>query len=300
MPHVSTRDGVRLYYEEAGKGAPIVFVHELAGDHRTWEPQLRFFSRRYRCIAFNARGYPPSDVPRARTRYSQAIVADDVADVVRALKLGRAHLVGSAMGSNTVIHAGLRHPRRALTITAINAGIGSDAGKRAQFDRDIETQAQRFETLGLEEAFRDHRVGPSRIPFLNKDPRGFAAFSRASLELSALGYANTMRGILGKRPPLYTLEKKFRRLRVPLLLINGDEDDKCLEPGIFIKRVCPTAALAVVPWSGHLVNLEEPDFFNRLLLDFLTLVESGRWRPRDPRSAKLSVLANRGRAIGAS
>jgi len=294
MPYVSTRDGVRLYYEQAGKGTPVVFVHELAGDYRSWEPQMRFFSRRYRCVAFNARGYPPSDVPRARAKYSQQIVADDVADVIRGLKLRKAHLVGSAMGSNTVLHAGMRHPRRALSLTAINAGTGSDADKRTQFVRDIETQARRFERLGLQEAFRDHRVGPSRVQFQNKDPRGFAEFGDRSLELSALGYANTMRGVLGKRPQLYTLEQRLRRLRVPLLLVTGDEDDKCLEPGLFIKRVCPSAALAVVPWSGHVINLEEPDFFNRLLLDFLTLVDSGRWRGRDPRSLGLSVLSNRG------
>jgi pimeloyl-ACP methyl ester carboxylesterase len=294
MAYVTMRDGVRLYYEEAGTGAPIVFVHELAGDCRSWEPQMRFFSRRYRCIAFNARGYPPSDVPRARAKYSQRIVADDVADVIRALRLGRAHLVGSAMGSNTVLHAGLRHSSLALTLTAINAGTGSDRDKRRQFVQDIETQARRFETLGLEEAFRDHRIGPSRIPFLNKDPRGFEEFARRSLELSATGYAHTMRGVLGARPPLYSLAGRLRRLRVPLLLVTGDEDDKCLEPGLFVKRVCPSAGLAVVPWSGHLVNLEEPEYFNRLLQDFLSLVEAGRWRPRDPRSLGLSVLSNRG------
>jgi len=294
MPHVTTRDGVRLYYEECGRGTPIVFVHELAGDYRSWEPQMRFFGRRYRCIAFNARGYPPSDVPKARTKYSQQIVADDTADVVRALKLKKAHLVGSAMGSNTVLHCGIRHPRLALSLTAVNAGIGSDGNKRAQFDKDIETQAQRIETLGLDEAFKDHRVGPSRVQFQNKDPRGFDEFSRRTVELSATGYANTFRGVLGKRPPLYSMENDLRRLKVPLLLVNGDEDDKCLEPGVFIKRVCPSAALAVVPWSGHLINLEEPDIFNGLLLDFLTLVDSGRWRPRDPRSTHLSVLANKG------
>jgi len=294
MAYVTTRDGVKLYYEQTGKGTPVVFVHELAGDYRSWEPQMRCFGRRYRCIAFNARGYPPSDVPRARAKYSQQIVADDVADVMRGLKLRKAHLVGSAMGSNTVLHCGLRHPRMTRSLTAINAGIGSDGDKRAQFERDIETQARRIETLGLEEAFRDHRVGPSRVQFQNKDPRGFEEFARRTVELSATGYAHTFRGVLGKRPPLYSLEKDLRRLKVPLLLVTGDEDDKCLEPGLFIKRACPSAALAVVPWSGHLINLEEPDFFNRLLLDFLTLVDSGRWRPRDPRSTHLSVLANKG------
>jgi pimeloyl-ACP methyl ester carboxylesterase len=297
MPFITTRDGVRLYFEDTGSGTPIVFAHELAGDYRSWEPQLRFFGRRYRCIAYNARGYPPSAVPQSRERYSQEIVADDLADLMRALDLGSAHLVGSAMGSNTVLHAGMRHSQLARSITAINAGIGSAGDKRAQFENDIETQARRVESVGLEEAFRDHRVGPSRVQFQNKDPRGFAEFSGRTIELSATGYANTFRGVLGTRPSLYSMEEAFRTLQVPLLLVNGDGDDKCLEPGIFIKRLCPSAALAVVPWSGHLVNLEEPDFFNRLLLDFVTLVDSGRWRPRDPRSTHLSVLGNKGDAL---
>jgi pimeloyl-ACP methyl ester carboxylesterase len=236
-------------------------------------------------------------VPQPQQHYSQEIVADDLADLAYALDLGSAHLVGSAMGSNTVLHAGIRHSAVARSITAINAGIGSDGDKRGQFEKDIETQARRIESAGLEEAFRDHRVGPARVQFQNKDPRGFAEFSSRTIELSASGYANTFRGVLGTRPSLYSMEGAFRNLRVPLLLVNGDEDDKCLEPGVFIKRICPSAALAVVPWSGHLLNLEEPDIFNRLLLDFVTLVDSGRWRPRDPRSTHLSVLANTGEAL---
>lgn len=296
MTRARTRDGISLYYEEAGRGVPVVFVHEFTADLRSWEPQLRFFSRRYRCIAFNARGYPPSDVPRARSKYSQAIVADDVADVLRHLGLRSAHVVGSAMGGNTALQFGMRRPAMARSLTAINPGVGADPAphKRAQFLRDIATMATRFESLGVTEALRDHRVGPSRVQFLDKDPRGFAEFGERYRDLSGMGLANTMRGIHARRQPVHALERGLRRLRVPLLVVIGDEDDKCLEPGLFIKRACRSAALAVVPWSGHLVNLEEPDFFNRLLLQFLTLVDAGRWRPRDPRSLGLSVLSNRG------
>jgi pimeloyl-ACP methyl ester carboxylesterase len=296
MPYVKTRDGVDLYYEEAGRGTPVVFVHEFTANLRSWEPQLRHFSRRYRCIAFNARGYPPSDVPAARSKYSQAIVADDIADLLRGAGLRKAHIVGSAMGGNTVIQFGMRKPGMALSLTAINPGVGADPDprKRAQFLKDIGTMATRFETLGVVEALRDHRVGPSRVQFLAKDPRGFAEFGERYGELSGTGLANTMRGVHAKRPPVHILARGLRRLKVPLLVVIGDEDDKCLEPCIFIKRACRSAALSVVPRSGHLVNLEEPDAFNRLLLDFLTLVDSGRWRPRDPRSMGLSVLSNKG------
>ncbi len=113
MPHAAADDGVRLYYEEAGSGAPIVFVHEFAGDHRSWEPQMRFFSRRYRCIAFNARGYPPSDVPPDVERFSQARARDDIVAILDHLGIDRAHIVGLSMGGFATLHVGLAYPQRA-------------------------------------------------------------------------------------------------------------------------------------------------------------------------------------------
>jgi pimeloyl-ACP methyl ester carboxylesterase len=84
-------------------------------------------------------------------------------------------------------------------------------------------------------------------------------------------------------------------MRVPTHIISGDEDNQCLDPGIFIKRMCPAASFTVVPATGHAVNVEEPDLFNRLVDDFLALVDSGRWRPRDPRSLNKSTMAPRRR-----
>ena len=114
------------------------------------------------------------------------------------------------------------------------------------------------------------------MQYLNRDPRGFEEFVHQFEEHSALGSANTLRGVQGKRPTVYELEKGLRRCKVPLLVVSGDEDDNCLDPGIFIKRVCMSANLLVVPATGHAVNLEEPDLFNRALLDFLSAVDSGR------------------------
>ena len=294
MPHLTTDDGVKLYYEDTGDGTPIVFVHEFAGDHRSWEPQLRFFARRYRVIAYNARGYPPSNVPRSVTKYSQDIHVDDVAGIMDALEIKRAHVVGCSMGGYAALHFALRYAKRALSCTAIGAGFGSDADKREQFLRDTEAQAKRFDELGMPEAVRDYKVGPSRVPLLTRDPRGFDEFARQFESHSALGSANTLRGVQARRPTVYALERGLRACRVPLLVVTGDEDDNCLEPGIFVKRVCTSARLLVVPASGHAVNLEEPDFFNRALLDFMTEVDIGAWRPRDPRSLGNSTLANRG------
>jgi pimeloyl-ACP methyl ester carboxylesterase len=284
MPYATARDGTRLYYEDTGKGAAIVFAHEFSGDFRSWEPQVRCFSRRYRCITFNARGYPPSDVPKARSKYSQAIVTDDVADVMRHLKLRRAHIVGCSMGARTAIEFGIVYPTRALSVTSVGAGAGSNPETRAAFLGNMEANAKRLDSLGMPATVRAATVAPGRVPQLNKDPRGYAEFRRMQEEHSALGLANTQRGVQIRRRTIFELESALRRMKVPLLVVSGDEDDNCVAPSVFIKRVCPAARLLICPGTGHTVNTEEPGLFNGVLGDFLALVDSGRWRPRDARS----------------
>ncbi len=292
MPYAMS-GGVRLYYEEAGKGTPIVFVHEFADDLNSWEPQMKFFSRRYRCIAFNARGYPPSDVPRSWKQYSQAIATDDIANVMKHLKIRKAHIIGCSMGGFAVVHFGLRHARLALSLTAIGAGYGSDPDKKAQFMRDTEVMARRFEELGTAEAIKPYQIGPARVQFQNKDPIGFKHFCVEFAKHSNIGSANTLRGVQARRPSLYSLERGLSRLKVPLHVVTGDEDNNCIEPGVFIKRVCPSAWLTVVPNTGHAVNIEEPALFNQLTAEFLAQVDTGRWRPRDPRSLNKSTMAKK-------
>jgi pimeloyl-ACP methyl ester carboxylesterase len=292
MPYADS-DGVRLYFEDSGKGATIVFVHEFADDLRSWEPQMRFFSRRYRCIAFNARGYPPSDVPKSRSKYSQAIAADDIANVMRELGVSKAHIVGCSMGGYATVHFGLTYPKMALSLTAVGVGYGSDPDKREQFLSDTEVMAKRFDELGTAEAVKPYQVGPSRVQLQNKDPRGFAQFCAEFAKHSALGSANTLRGVQAKRPTVYALKRGLSQLRVPLHVVSGDEDNNCLEPGLFMKRMCPSAWLTVVPNTGHAVNVEEPDLFNRLTAEFLAQVDSGRWRARDPRSLTKSTMQGR-------
>jgi pimeloyl-ACP methyl ester carboxylesterase len=287
MPYANSH-GVRLYYEEAGRGAAIVFVHEFSGDFRSWEAQMRHFSRRYRCVAFNARGYPPSEVPASPSKYSHIIAADDIRAVMRHIGITKAHIVGCSMGAYATIMFGMRYPRNALSLTTVGAGAGGvlDPRKRARFLADTRATARRFEEEGLEGAAKRYRNAPNRIQLQNKDPRGFREFFERFAEHSAVGHANTLRGVQLRRPPLYTLEKPLARLKVPLLAFVGDEDESALNPSLFIKRACPVARLTVVPATGHLVNVEEPDLFNRVTGDFLTLVDSGRWRARDPRSLK--------------
>jgi pimeloyl-ACP methyl ester carboxylesterase len=104
-----------------------------------------------------------------------------------------------------------------------------------------------------------------------------------------------MLGYQGRRPSLYGLTDEMARIEVPALILAGDEEEPCLEACLLMKRVIPTAGLALLPRSGHAINLEEPALFNRLLEDFLHQVEAGRWTARDPRAAPPSIWGPNGR-----
>ncbi|NQW08391.1 MAG: alpha/beta hydrolase [Alphaproteobacteria bacterium] len=284
MPHITADDGVRLYYEEVGEGTPIVFVHEYAGDHRAWEPQMRHFGRRYRCVSYSARGYPPSDVPNNPDAYSQDRARDDIRDVLDGLGIGEAHVVGLSMGGFATLHFGFQYPDRALSLVVAGCGYGADADKREQFRQETEATAARIASETMAEVGKMYARGPTRVQFLAKDPRGWQEFETQLREHSTLGAANTMRGVQARRPSLYDLVDKMEALTVPTLIVNGDEDEPCLDVGNFMKRKIPSAALAVLPKTGHTMNIEEPAKFNAVVEDFLHTVECGRWSLRDPRS----------------
>jgi pimeloyl-ACP methyl ester carboxylesterase len=290
MAYVSTDDGVRLYCEETGSGEPVLFVHEFAGDCRSWEAQLRYFGRFYRAIAYNARGYPPSDVPADVAHYSQGRAADDIAAVLAGLGLPRAHVVGLSMGGFATLHFGLRHADKARSLVIAGCGYGAPPEHRAAFEAESEAVAGRIEREGWPEVAKGYAAGPSRVQFQNKDQRGWQEFADHLAAHDARGSALTLRGVQMRRPSLWSLTEEMERITAPTLIITGDEDEGCLLPGLLMKRHIPTAGLVVMPRAGHLVNLEDPDFFNRTLLEFFHAAEAGRWGPRDPRSHSSSLL----------
>ncbi len=293
MPLVTATDGVKLYFEEVGSGTPILFVHEFAGDHRSWEPQLRYFARRYRCIAFNARGYPPSEVPQDGEKYSQDHARDDIRAVLDGLSIAKAHIVGLSMGGFATLHFGLQYPERALSLVVAGCGYGAQPGKREQFQQEVERTAEMIATQGMVEAAESYALGPTRVQFQNKDPRGWAEFAGFLAEHAATGSALTMLGVQRRRPSLYELVDRMQRLTVPTLIVTGDEDEPCLEPGLLMKRSIRSAGLVVLPNSGHTINLEEPDLFNRACADFFHQVEGGRWPTHDERATVATILGNR-------
>jgi pimeloyl-ACP methyl ester carboxylesterase len=290
MTMITTKDGAKLHVEEVGEGTPMLFIHEFGGNHLSWEPQLRFFSRRHRCITYAARGYPPSDVPESVEAYSQALAADDAVAVLDSLRIDKAHIVGLSMGGFCTVHFGLRTPERALSLTVAGAGYGCEKEYEDYFRGVSLEVAENFEKQGAKEFSKIYALGASRVQFQNKDLRGWQEFADRLASHSDRGAANTMRGVQARRPSFADLEDGLKQMMVPTLVVVGDEDDHCLQPGIFLKRTIPACGLSVFPKTGHTLNLEEPAAFNALLTEFIAQVEAGRWLPRDPRALPGQIM----------
>ncbi len=280
MPYAVTSDNVRLYFEEAGSGTPIIFLHEFAADHTNWEPQMRYFSRGHRCIAYSARGYTPSDVPPSKEVYTYKHFYTDALAVLDHLKIAKAHFIGLSMGSYSSLQIGLNHPERALSLTLAAVGSGSSLENLEAFRKQCQLNGEQYETIGAAEVAKVTRETPSRIPFLLKDPRGHADFYAALARHDSKGSANTMRSFQGGRPSIYTMTEAIRKVPTPTLIICGDEDDNCIEPSMFLKKHhCSTK------WSNASSRWPRPDAGRCAI--------RGRWRRgRTNRHSGARVSAN--------
>lgn len=286
----TAKDGTKLYYETAGQtGTPILFIHEFGGNYDAWEPQMSYFARNHRCITYAARGYAPSDIPEDVSMYSQAIAVSDAVAVLDALGIEKAHIVGLSMGGFATLHLGLDHADRALSLCIAGAGYGCEKATEEYFRAVSLDVADKFAADPVTFA-ETYGRGASRVQFENKDPRGHAAFVKRLARHSAVGAPNTMRGVQAARPSFWDLEDKLVGCELPTLIMVGDEDDHCLQPGIYLKSKMPASGLSVLPKTGHTLNLEEPAMFNRLLADFIAMVEAGAWGKRDPRANPAQVM----------
>jgi pimeloyl-ACP methyl ester carboxylesterase len=286
---ITSLDGVTLHVEERGTGTPILFIHEFAGDHRSWDPQVRSFSKSHRCITYCARGYPPSDVPDEVDAYSQTHAINDALAVLDGLGIEQAHVVGLSMGGFCALHLARLHPERLLSSAIGGVGYGAAPDKRIAFRGECEAIAKAFAEEGSAQVAARYSVGPARVQFQNKDPQGHALFAAALAQHSPIGSSLTMRGVQANRPSLYDFEMEFAAMTTPLLIMVGDEDEGAIEASLMLKKTIPTAGLSQFPKSGHTLNLEEPEMFNGSLANFFRAIGAGKWGRRDPRSFSLSV-----------
>ena len=264
-----------LYYESTGEGVPVVLCHEFAGDMRAWEPQVRFLARRYRVVAYNYRGYPPSDVPEDPGAYSPDGLVADLLGLLDGLGLDRVHLAGLATGGNLVLNFAIAHPGRVRSL--IVAGAGAGTVDRAAWLAAAERFADDIARDGAEGIVANVAEAPQRVIFRTKDPRGWHDFVDGMRRLSPGGAEHVMREVLIPRLPVFELADGIRRLEVPILVMCGDQDAPAFEPSRFIRDTAPHAGLAVLPMCGHTLICEEPETFNRVAGEFLAAVDAGRW-----------------------
>lgn len=274
---ITTKDGVALSVEVAGQGEPIVFLHEFSGDLLSWAPQVEVLSRRYQCISFNARGYPPSQVPDSPDAYSQERAADDAVDVMDELGIASAYLVGLSMGGFATLHVAIRHPARARALVVAGCGYGAKPSDQADYFAAMNREADHAEAIGMSVYAQELAERGYAKPLRAKDEAAWRQFARQLTAHSARGMAMTLRGVLARRPSLWHLEPQLVRISQPVLLVVGDEDAPCIEPNLFMKRTLPDCALAIMPRTGHLPNLEEPRNFSGLIESFFTAVSDGSW-----------------------
>jgi len=289
MPYIEA-NGTKLYFEESGCGYPIIFIHEFASDIRGWEAQIRQLSRTHRCVAYNARGYPPSDVPEDAALYGWEFAVDDIAALMRGLNIKRAHLVGSSMGGYTALQFGLRHLGKASAIVAAGVGSGSHPALRDTWSRETSALARIFIEHGMVSMAERMARGPARVQLKYKDPEGWREFVVRLRQHSPQGMSNTMARCQALRPSLHDLRDQFSGMAVPVLLAVGDEDVRCLEANLMLKSALRDAGLWICPNTGHAINLEEPAAFNAQVESFLGAVEHGSWRCGFPGTEPRPIL----------
>lgn len=279
IPGVEAGDGTRLHTEVDGEGPPLLLLHEVAGDLRSWDPLVERLRDHFTCIRYNARGYPPSDVPRVPEAYGQSIAVDDALAVMDAVGIESVHVLGFSMGGFCALHTALRAPQRVRSAMVVGVGYGSNPDDREQFVAEMAAAGQRFreDPKGAAQAYA---AGPTRMQLKAKDSAAWRAFRAGLAQHDPVGQALTFTEVLGRRPSLFTLRDDLGSLQMPMMFVVGDEDDGCLETNLMLKRAIASSALTVLPRTGHTPNLEDPERFNGLVLDFLQQVDRGKWSDR--------------------
>ena len=285
MPHAPI-NGIDIYYEVHGTGDTIIFCHEFAGDIRSWDLQVNYFSRNFQVLTYCARGYPPTSIPEDPESYSQDRAIDDLKGLMDFLKIDKAHIIGLSMGGNVALNFGIKYSEQAKTLTIAGTGTGSDdpglfRDRILKFSDGMRSEGMTF--------MSDYLKGPQRVQHQLKDPKGYQLFCEQFMEHSNIGSANTFYGVMTKRPPVFDLKNQLANIKIPVLVMTGDEDDPCIKPSLFIKESIPGAGLIMFPRSGHAINLEEPQLFNSSVSEFINNSSADYWGPREQGEAEGSL-----------
>jgi pimeloyl-ACP methyl ester carboxylesterase len=272
MPYVRTDDRVRIYYEEHGAGTPLVLAYGIGGNVKMWDVNIPGLARGHRLVLWEPRGHARSDSPEDPAKYSFRRWALDLKAVLDHLGLRRAHVGGLSLGAGIATRFALAFPGRVRSLVVTNSSSASGLPLSWQNvvmrARSIEITLTRGMDAMAEFAMAEN---PNVSERLALDPGAKAEFYEEYRQLAPIGYANALRALLA----MDHITDELPRLRMPVLLIGGDRDPS-LGPMKVIHRKIRGSKLVVLSPASHFANRDQPDAWNRLVLDFLAKVDKKR------------------------
>lgn len=258
-----------LSVEEAGHGPAVVFAHGGGGDLSQWRHQIPVFARQYRVIAFDARGHGGSSLGNGASGIGTFV--SDLQTLLRHLEIRQAHFVGATLGGVTVLELALAHPEMARTLVLVSTAPDTTEEMRSRFAASAAI-IESGDLDGFAEGFV-HFIFSADYVAGHRDE--VADFRRRLARVDPVGYARAI-GALANRPDL---TPRLRTLAVPSLIVTGELDPipTSATGAALLGRSLPNSRAEVVSGAAHLPQIEQPQIFNRLVLDFLRV--DGRAQP---------------------
>lgn len=256
MP-VASLNGINIYYEDHGSGFPLVMTHGYSSSSRAWAGQIPEVTQRYRLITWDMRGHGQTDSPEEQEAYNEANTVEDLYQLLKLLGVERAVIGGLSLGGYMSLAFHLAHPEmvQALLLCDTGPGYRNDQA-RATWNETAFRTASRYEERGLDALGRSAEVQAAR-----------------STHRSAAGLAKAARGMLAQFDA--RVINSLEQIAVPTLLIVGANDQAYLNPIDYMEKKIPGARKVVVADAGHSVNIDQPEIFNQVVLEFLDGVTRG-------------------------
>jgi pimeloyl-ACP methyl ester carboxylesterase len=267
MPDIQV-DDIRVHYESAGTGKPLILIHSYPAHCEVWQPQIAAFSPHRRVIAYDVRGLGKTEAPTSAAAYSQERSIADLLGLLDVLKIPKADICGLSMGGNIALNFSIRHPDRVSSLIVTGTGAGTDDG--SAFARVANGWADIAESQGMEAFGKALVVLPVFAEYADRGPEQYRRLWGLLTSHTAHGVAHTARQVLAKRPTISALVPHLKALPVTTLIMVGSEDTACLAAGEVMAANIPNVRHHVIPKTGHFSNLEEPETVNRLIADFLS------------------------------
>jgi pimeloyl-ACP methyl ester carboxylesterase len=269
MPFVRTDDRVRIYYEAHGSGTPLVLAYGIGGNADLWDVNRERLASRHRLVLWEPRGHARSDSPADPARYSFDRWVLDMRAVLDRLALRRAHVGGLSLGAGIATRFALRFPGRVRSLVVTNsssaAGLPLPPEALVLRARSIQVTLEHGMDAMAEFAMA---ANPNVAERLKLDPSAKAEFYAYYRRLTPIGYANALRALLA----MDLIAARLREIRIPTLLIGGDRDPS-LAPMRMMHRKIRGSKLVVLSPASHFANRDQPEAWNRAVLDFLARVD---------------------------